>query len=200
VLTVGLITMIAGGLRALRRYDLKLLLAFGTMSQLGLMLVLLGAGTAEATVAGCTLLLAHAVFKAPLFMVVGMIDHETGTRDIRALRRLGPGWGPVELIAVVSAASMAGVPLAFGFVAKEAAYEAFAHRDFAGGWAVLAGIVVGSILTFAYSARFVWGILRPWPPDAVAPPPPPATAAHRRRRCSPWSASCSRSRPASSTA
>jgi multicomponent Na+:H+ antiporter subunit A len=178
VLSVGLITMIAAGLRALRRYDLKLLLAFGTVSQLGLMLVLLGAGTAEATVAGCTLLLAHALFKAPLFMVVGMIDHETGTRDIRALRRLGPGWRPVELIAVVSAASMAGVPLAFGFVAKEAAYEAFAQRDFAGGWAVLAGIVIGSILTFAYSARFVWGILRPWPPDAVAPPPPPATAAH----------------------
>lgn len=111
-------------------------------------------------------------------MVVGMIDHETGTRDIRALRRLGQGWLPVEAVAVVSAASMAGVPLAFGFVAKEAAYEAFAHEDFLGGTLVLIGIVAGSILTVAYSARFVWGILRPWPPDAVAPPPPPATAAH----------------------
>jgi multicomponent Na+:H+ antiporter subunit A len=176
VLTVGLVTMVLGGLRALRRYDLKLLLAFGTVSQLGLMMILLGAGTPEATTAGCTLLLAHAVFKAALFMVVGMIDHETGTRDIRALHRLGRGWRAAEAIAVVSAASMAGVPLAFGFVAKEAAFEAFSHGDFAGGTLVLAGIVAGAILTFAYSARLVWGLLRPWPADAVAPPPPPASA------------------------
>jgi multicomponent Na+:H+ antiporter subunit A len=80
------------------------------------------------------------------------------------------------VIAVISAASMAKMPLAFGFVAKELAYDAFTHGDVAGGAVILGGVVVGSVLTFAYSARVVWGIFRPWPADAVAPPPPPATA------------------------
>ncbi len=85
VLTVGLVTMIAGGLRALRQYDLKLLLAYGTVSQLGFLVVLFGAGTTAATQAGIVLLIAHALFKAMAFMVVGIVDHQTGTRDIRLL-------------------------------------------------------------------------------------------------------------------
>ena len=72
-----------GGLRAIRQHDLKLLLAFGTVSQLGLMMVLFGAGTAAAATAGWVLLIAHAAFKAALFMVVGILDRQTGTRDIR---------------------------------------------------------------------------------------------------------------------
>ncbi len=100
VLTVGLVTMIAGGLRALRQHDLKLLLAHGTVSQLGFLVVLFGAGTAAATQAGILLLLAHALFKAMAFMVVGIVDHQTGTRDLRLLpalvHRLGhaPRWLP----------------------------------------------------------------------------------------------------------
>ena len=81
VIGVGLTTMIAGGLRALRQYDLKLLLAFGTVSQLGFLVVLFGAGLPEATAAGCEMLVAHAVFKAALFMAVGTLDRHTGTRD-----------------------------------------------------------------------------------------------------------------------
>ena len=73
--------MIVGGLRALRQNDLKLLLAYGTVSQLGFMIVLFGWGTPTAAIAGCVMLLAHGAFKAAAFMVVGIVDHQHGTRD-----------------------------------------------------------------------------------------------------------------------
>ena len=114
VLAVGSITMVTGGWRALRQYDLKRILAFGTVSQLGFLVVLFGAGTPESTVAGVTVLLAHALFKAALFLVVGVIDHQAHTRDIRALGRYRPGWAGPIVVAVVSGASMAGVPLLVG--------------------------------------------------------------------------------------
>jgi multicomponent Na+:H+ antiporter subunit A len=158
VIAVGLVTMIAGGLRALRQHDLKLLLAMGTVSQLGFLLVLMGTGEPAATVAGCVLLLAHALFKAVLFLVVGIIDHEAGTRDRRELAGFGPGWGSVKAITVVSAASMAGLPPLIGFVAKEGAYEAFVHEGTWGG-VVVAGLVAGSALTVAYSVRFAATVL-----------------------------------------
>lgn len=157
IVGVGLATMIFGGLRALRQYDLKLLLAYGTISQLGFMFLLFGIGVPEATYAGCALILAHGLFKAALFMVVGIVDHEVGTRDIRALDRFGPQWAPIRLLTIVGAASMAGVPLTFGFIAKEAAFESIQHGDIAGGALVLVGVVAGSALTFAYALRFVWG-------------------------------------------
>jgi multicomponent Na+:H+ antiporter subunit A len=158
VLTVGLVTMIAGGLRAMRQYDLKLLLAQGTVSQLGFLVVLFGAGVPAATEAGVVLLLAHALFKAMAFMVVGIVDHQAGTRDVRLLPPLLAGWGATKLVAIISAASMAGVPLLLGFIAKEAAYTAFTDGPFGSSGLVLAGIVVGSTFTVAYSARFLWGL------------------------------------------
>ena len=161
VLGVGLITMIGGGWRALRQYDLKRILAFGTVSQLGFMMVLFGAGVPEATTAGVLLLFAHALFKASLFMVVGVIDHQTRTRDIRALGGYGPGWAWPRAAAIASGASMAGIPLFFGFVAKESAYESWVHSPLAGGAVVLVGIVVGSVLTFAYTGRLLLGAFRP---------------------------------------
>lgn len=164
VVAVGLTTMIAGGLRALRPFDLKQLLAFGTISQLGFLMVLFGIGQPEATAAGCALILAHGVFKAALFMVVGIVDHETHTRDIRRLPTLGQGWTPTKVVAVASAASMAAVPPTAGFIAKEEAYAAFVDGS-AGDRLVLAGIVTGSVLTVAYSLRFVAAMLRP---DAVS--------------------------------
>jgi multicomponent Na+:H+ antiporter subunit A len=178
VLVLGLATMLVGGLRALRQHDLKLLLAYGTVSQLGFMVVLLGAGLHEATIAGCAVLLAHGAFKAALFMTVGVIDHQAHTRDIRRLHRLWHvrGWRPTIVAVVVAGASMAGLPLALGFIAKEAAYEALLH----GGVgrvdvALLAGVVLGSVLTFAYTVRFVRGILSPaTADDPVLDPPPPA--------------------------
>ena len=132
VLAVGCCTLVFGGLRALRQHDLKLLLAFGTVSQLGLLMVLFGAGTPAAATAGWVLLVAHAAFKAALFMVVGIIDHQTGTRDIRELPALRDGWRRVEVVTVLAAASMAGVPLGAGFVAKELAYDALGDAAFGG--------------------------------------------------------------------
>lgn len=157
VLTVGMVTMVGAGLRALRQYDLKLLLAYGTVSQLGFMVVLLGAGTDDATAAGEGLIVAHALFKAAMFMVVGIIDHQAGTRDIRLMPPLRRGWGGVKAVAVLSAASMAGVPLLAGFIAKEAAYAEFVDDPFSASGVVLVAVVVGSTLTGAYSLRFLWG-------------------------------------------
>ncbi len=157
IVVVGLVTMVCGGLRALRQHDLKLLLAFGTISQLGFLMVIMGTGTEEAITAGCVLLLAHAAFKCALFMVVGVIDHEVGTRDIRELDGFSPGWRPVTVVAVISAASMAGIPLTLGFIAKEAAYESITIGPFDHSVVVLITVMAASALTFAYSARFVIG-------------------------------------------
>jgi multicomponent Na+:H+ antiporter subunit A len=161
VLTVGLVSMLSGGWRALRQYDLKRILAFGTVSQLGFMIVLFGAGTPESTAAGVIVLFAHALFKATLFLVVGVVDHQTHTRDIRALGGYGPGWNGPRLAALIGGASMAGIPLTFGFIAKESAYEAWLHADLPGAPWVLAGLVVGSALTFAYAGRLLLGAFRP---------------------------------------
>jgi multicomponent Na+:H+ antiporter subunit A len=157
VLGLGLASLFLGGYRALRQHDIKYLLAYGTISQLGLMMVLFGAGIPEATLAGAALLVAHGAFKAALFMVVGVIDHQAHTRDLRVLDDLGRRLPVLAVVAAAAAASMAGLPLLFGFVAKEAAYEAFLHAPLALGSLVLAGVVAGSALTVAYSARFVWG-------------------------------------------
>ncbi|MGI8574588.1 MAG: hydrogen gas-evolving membrane-bound hydrogenase subunit E [Egibacteraceae bacterium] len=158
VLLVGAATMLVGGYRALRQHDLKLLLAYGTVSQLGFMVALFGLGSPEATFAGTVLLLAHGLFKAALFLVTGIVDHQTGTRDLRKLSGLGRALPATAATAIVAAASMAGLPPLFGFVSKEAAYESYLHAG-AGplGVLVLAGLVLGSALTFAYSWRFVVG-------------------------------------------
>ncbi|MFK8023440.1 MAG: hydrogen gas-evolving membrane-bound hydrogenase subunit E [Ilumatobacter sp.] len=159
VLGVGAITMLVGGLRAIRQHDLKLLLAYGTVSQLGFMMLLFGSGEYKIAQAGIVLLLAHGAFKATLFMLVGIIDHEVGTRDIRELHGFGPGWMPVKVMALIGAASMAGLPPLFGFVAKEKAIDTYLeYGDFTGSTALVIVIVIGSILTFLYSARLVLGV------------------------------------------
>src|SRR3712207_2675581 len=89
VLGLGLATMLVGGYRALRQNDLKLLLAFGTVSQLGFLLVLVGAGSRELAAAGLAMTVAHALFKSTLFLTVGVVDHATGARDLRRLSGLG---------------------------------------------------------------------------------------------------------------
>ncbi|MFZ9017511.1 MAG: proton-conducting transporter membrane subunit, partial [Ilumatobacteraceae bacterium] len=142
VLVVSSITMIVGGWRALRQYDLKLLLAFGTVSQLGFMMLLFGMGVYDLAQAGIVLLLAHGAFKAALFMVVGIIDHQAGTRDIRCITGWGPGWRAVTVVGAVSAASMAGVPPVVGFIAKEKALDAALHGEFAGAGVLVAVLVV----------------------------------------------------------
>ena len=127
VVILGVLTMLLAGWRAVREYDLKLILAFGTVSQLGLITVMVGAGGGDLMLAGLAMLCAHAMFKASLFMVVGVIDHATGTRDIRRLAWLGQRSRPLLIIAVGATASMAALPPFLGFVAKEADFETVAH-------------------------------------------------------------------------
>jgi multicomponent Na+:H+ antiporter subunit A len=149
-------TILAAGMRALRQDDAKLMLALGTVSQLGFMMVLFGAGTSTTAAAGWLLLVAHAMFKATLFMVVGILDRMTGTRSLRAIPALGRAWRATNVTTLVAVATMAGVPLTAGFIAKEADFDSFADARFDGHWVLLAIVVVGSVLTAAYSARFYW--------------------------------------------
>ncbi|MEO3934731.1 Na+/H+ antiporter subunit A [Micrococcaceae bacterium Sec7.4] len=160
VLGLGLATMLVGGYRALRQTDIKLILAYGTVSQLGFLTMVVGLGKPDAALAGLGLLLAHGLFKATLFLVVGIIDHQAGTRDIRKLSGVYRSSRALAVVAAIGAASMAGIPPLAGFVAKESVFEAFVHYGTgAGPWGllILVGLVLGSILTFAYSARFMWG-------------------------------------------
>ncbi|MFC3300463.1 Na+/H+ antiporter subunit A [Arthrobacter agilis] len=162
ILVLGMATILLGGWRALRQTDLKLVLAYGTVSQLGFLVMVVGLGGRDGAIAGLGLLLAHGFFKATLFLVVGVIDHHAGTRDLRVLSGVGAASPVLFAVALVAAGSMAGVPPLLGFVAKESVYEAFVHRAEDGliGTLLLGGVVLGSVLTFAYSARFVRGCLR----------------------------------------
>lgn len=157
VLTVGIITMLFGGWVALRQHDLKVLLAYGTVSQLGFLVVLFGAGVPAVTLAAVVMLVAHALFKVTLFLVVGIVDQHAGTRDIRQLRGVGRAMPVTCAAAVVAGASMMGLPPLLGFVGKEKALEAL--HDTSGPWWVvlLVGVVVGSALTVAYTVRFLRG-------------------------------------------
>lgn len=186
VLGLGVLTMLLGGWRALRQFDIKLLLAYGTVSQLGFLLVVFSIGTRAAALAGLGMLMAHALFKATLFLVVGIIDRSTGTRDLRELSGLARTMPVVFTTAVIGAASMAGLPPLLGFVGKESVFGALldvsrtSDGDGTGlpayvGWLVLAGIVLGSVLTMAYTLRFMWGAFGTKPKvAAIASRPVPA--------------------------
>ena len=152
----GAATMLLGGWRALRQTDIKLLLAYGTVSQLGFLSAVAGLATHDALLAGLAMLIAHSLFKAPLFMVVGVIDKKFGTRDLRVLSGVWKVAPVVTVIGLISAASMAAVPPLFGFVAKESLYTALWYG---GGWQriILFILVAGSVLTVAYSWRFAAG-------------------------------------------
>lgn len=170
LLTIGLLTMLVGGYRALREHDLKLLLAYGTVSQLGFLVLVVGFGSRDAALAGLAMVVAHALFKAALFLTVGVIDHSTGTRDLRQLSGLGRRAPLLALTGIMAAASMAGLPPLAGFVAKEATFSALYSSGTWEGIVAVAGVTLGSVLTVAYSARFVWGAFarKPGVPDVVS--------------------------------
>ena len=171
LLAVGTAGLVIGAWRALRETDLKRLLAYSTISELGLLLVLFGAGTRTGALAGAAMLLAHALFKAALFMITGLIDHATGTRDLRLLSGLA-GRLPGALAAgALAAASMAGVPPLLGFLAEDAGFDAFLHGEVPGEAWVLAGLVAGSALKAANAARFLWGAFARKPERARTPEP-----------------------------
>jgi len=156
VATTGLVTMVLGALIALFKDDLKALLAFSTVSHLGLITMLLGFGTKGAAVAAVFHIINHASFKAALFMTAGIIDHETHTRDAQrlgGLRRLMP---VTFAIATITALSMAGLPFLNGFLSKEMMLEEAAHTAWLGNpWLVPALATAGALLSVAYSLRYL---------------------------------------------
>lgn len=181
VSVTGLVTLIYGSFKAIRQTDLKALLAYSTISQLGLIMSLLGLGSAAAfftgtgdavfytiaTSAALFHLINHAVFKGSLFMVVGIIDHETGTRDLRKLGGLMSLMPVTFSIALIGTFSMAGLPPFSGFLSKEMFFTSVLNiREFdilsSGYWTQLFPVIawIASVFTFVYSMIFVFKTFR----------------------------------------
>ncbi|WP_407681688.1 Na+/H+ antiporter subunit A [Pseudalkalibacillus salsuginis] len=158
----GLLTLCWGSYMAVRQTDLKAILAFSTISQLGMIMTMLGFGTKEAAFAAVFHIFNHATFKGSLFMVAGIVDHETGTRDIRRLGGLMTLMPISATLAFFGAFSMAGVPLPIfnGFLSKEMFFQT--SLDLETTSTLVASIapfvpalaVFGSIFTFVYSMYF----------------------------------------------
>jgi len=152
----GLASLLYGGWQALRQIDLKRLLAYGTISQLGLLTVLAGAGTRTAALALVAMLLAHGLFKSALFLLGGVVEHEFGTRRIGEIPDVARVLPVAAGAAALAGASMIGLPPLLGFVGKEASFAAFEHATLADGL-VLAGLALGSALTVAYTIHLLRG-------------------------------------------
>ena len=153
----GLSTMLLGAYVAIFQHDLKGLLAYSTISHLGLITLLFGLDEKLAVVAGVFHIINHAVFKAGLFMSAGIIDHECGTRDMRRINGLMKLMPFTATLGMVAAAAMAGVPLLNGFLSKEMFFaEALAkdsHR--AMEWLLPAAATLAGVFSVAYSLRFI---------------------------------------------
>ncbi len=159
VATTGLVTMVFAAWVALFKNDLKALLAYSTVSHLGLVTMLFGFGTPMAAVAGVFHILNHATFKAALFMSAGIVDHEAHTRDIRRLGGLAALMPITATVAIVAALSMAGIPPFNGFISKEMMIEEAVHTPWAGNpWILPALVTVGALFSAAYSFRFIFHV------------------------------------------
>jgi multicomponent K+:H+ antiporter subunit A len=157
VAPVGLATLLLGAYFAIFKHDLKGLLAYSTISHLGLITLLFGLDSPLAVVAGVFHILNHATFKASLFMAAGIIDHETGSRDMRKLAGLWKYMPWTALLAIVASSAMAGVPLMNGFLSKEMffaeALESSARPVM--GWLLPLGATLAGVFSVAYSTRFI---------------------------------------------
>ncbi|KQS96459.1 putative monovalent cation/H+ antiporter subunit A [Rhizobium sp. Leaf386] len=144
----GAATLVIGALLAMRQTDLKLMLAYTTMSSLGLLVLLTGLGLPHAIEAAVLYLVAHSLFKGALFMVAGIIDHETGTRDVTRLGGLRGAMPLTFAIALAAALSMGGILPFIGFLAKEEIYEALTAGTV---WTTIlvALVIIGNALMFA---------------------------------------------------
>lgn len=167
LIVVGMTTAVSAAVFAIQQTDLKRLVAYSTVSQLGWIVATIGVGTHFAIVAAVVHTLAHALFKSSLFMLAGTVDHQTGTRDIR---RLGPLWRRMPWTfgsMVIGAASMAAIPPTLGFLSKEGMLEAFTDAPLADAGVVvlLVAATIGAIATFTYSARLIFGAFVDGPRD-----------------------------------
>ncbi|WP_206430585.1 monovalent cation/H+ antiporter subunit A [Sphingomonas sp. ABOLG] len=157
VTLTGIATLMIGAWAAIFQQDLKGLLAYSTISHLGIITLLLGIGSPLALVAAIFHTLNHATFKASLFMAAGIIDHEAGTRDLRKLSGLYRFMPITATLAMVAAAAMAGVPLLNGFLSKEMLL-AEALEDYNDTWldqALPYLVTVALIFSVLYSVRFI---------------------------------------------
>jgi multicomponent K+:H+ antiporter subunit A len=157
VSSIGLVTLLFGAYTALFKHDLKGLLAYSTVSHLGLITLLFGLGTPLGAVAGVFHIINHATFKASLFMAAGIIDHETGTRDMRRINGMWHYMPHTATLAMIAAASMAGVPLLNGFLSKEMFFTETLHQHWLGewSWTLPAFATLAGIFAVAYSSRFI---------------------------------------------
>jgi len=172
VTPVGLATMLIAAWIALFKDDLKAVLAFSTVSHLGMMVMLLGLGTPLGAVIAVFHIINHATFKAALFMSAGIVDHEAGTRDARRLGGLLRLMPISSVLALLASASMAGLPLFNGFLSKEMMLETMAATSFAGLPYVLGALAtLAALLSVAYSARFAIRVYLGRPRDDYPHPP-----------------------------
>ncbi|GMQ53141.1 monovalent cation/H+ antiporter subunit A [Halopseudomonas aestusnigri] len=157
VSSAGMATLLVGACTALFQHDLKGLLAYSTISHLGLITLLFGLDTRLAAVAAVFHIINHATFKASLFMAAGIIDHETGTRDMRRINGLLRFMPHTAVLAMVAASAMAGVPLLNGFLSKEMFFTETLEQHMLGNWSWLIplGATLGGVFSVAYSLRFV---------------------------------------------
>lgn len=160
LLVIGAITMLLGALSAIRYSDLKALLAFATVSQLGMLVMLLALPSEKAALAVSVGILAHALYKGPLFLVAGIIDHATGVRDLRRLAGLLRPMPLVALTTLLAGLSMGGMIPFFGFLAKELALESFfvpaSEYSAQWGWAGVAMILITGACMAALALILVW--------------------------------------------
>ncbi len=159
-------TLIVGTVLAVRDTDMKLMLAYTTVASLGLLVMMLGVGNERAVEGAVLYLVAHSFFKGALFMVVGTVDHEAGTRQIDKLSGLRSAMPITALAAMLAALSMCGLPPFVGFLAKESIYHAVTH----GGWheGIIAGVaIIGNALMFGVAASIA---IRPFTGKWVDPP------------------------------
>ncbi|WP_104383874.1 putative monovalent cation/H+ antiporter subunit A [Sphingobacterium sp. HMA12] len=156
LMIIGGITMLYAAFHSLFRTDLKGVLAYSTISALGILVFLLGLGSKEAVIAASAFILVHALYKAALFLITGIIDHETGTRDLTLLRGLRRVLPPVAIAGFLAALSSAGVPLTFGFIGKDLIYDATLQSDSQLFLYLTAAAVLTNILLV--SAGFMAGI------------------------------------------
>ena len=159
LISAGLITAVMGAVFAMRCFDLKEIMAYSTVSQLGLIVALIGIGTPAALATAALYTLSHALFKASLFMVVGIVDHQAGTRDIRLLRGLWRRMPVTFLTTLLAGLSMAGVPPLLGFISKEYLLGQMLKVDYLPGLglSLTAIAVFASATTFAYTGRILLG-------------------------------------------
>jgi len=165
---VGGITMVAGAWLALVQRDIKRLLAYTTVNGLGTLIFLIGFSSLFAAKSAVVFLIGHALYKGSLFLSAGVVDHETGTRDIRRLGGLYRRMPLITAAVVLAGASMGGLPPLLGFVAKELIFEAVLETGPA-WWAATGGALLAKALLLAATGVLV---IRPFFGRAVQPTPP----------------------------